>query len=236
MEISDKLAVVTGVSKGIGLQTARRLLDNGAKVAGWSRSAPDLRHENFVFFETDVSDPGSVQKSYEQTIDRFDRQVSILINNAGLGYDGLLEDMSIEKWKKMFDVNVHGVFYCSRLVIPGMKEMEEGHIVNIASIAGTTGSERISGYCGTKFALRGISQALFKEVRDYGIKVSVINPGSVKTGFFDAMDSMQVHDQMMRPEWIAESVLQLLQTPANYLPVELEVRPLMPKGKLKKNE
>lgn len=235
MEIFDKLAVVTGVSKGIGLETARLLLAGGAKVAGWSRSAPDLSHDHFVFFETDVSDPDSVQRSYEQTTARFGRQVSILINNAGLGYDGLLEEMPIEKWKQMFDVNVHGVFYCSRLIIPGMKEMEEGHIVNIASIAGTTGSERIAGYCGTKFALRGISQALFKEVRDSGIKVSVINPGSVKTAFFDAMDSMQAHDHMMRPEWIAESVLQILQTPANYLPAELEVRPLMPKGKLKKN-
>ncbi len=234
MELSGKVAVVTGVSKGIGLEVARLLLEEGVKVAGWSRSLPELKHPDFVHFKTDVSDPESVRRSYEQTITRFGGRIGILINNAGFGYDGLLEELSIEKWTEMFDVNVHGVFYCSRLILPGMKEMGEGHIVNIASIAGTTGSEQLSGYCGTKFALRGISQAMYKESRNYGVKVTVINPGSVQTGFFDSMESMRAHDHMMRPEWVAGSILQVLRTPDNYLPVELEVRPLMPKGKIKK--
>lgn len=231
MELSNKIAIVTGVSKGIGLASAKLLLENGAKVAGWSRSQPDLKHKNFLFVQVDVSDNASVKKGYDQTINHFGKPVSILLNNAGLGYTGLLEEMKDEEWHRMFRTNVDSILYCSRLVIPDMKKMDEGHIINIASIAGLNGIEGMSGYCGTKHAVRGISHSMFKELRNFGIKVSVVYPGSVKTSFFDEIDAITAHDNMMMPEDIASTILHTLTSPPNYLHVDIEVRPLRPKGK-----
>ncbi len=225
---------MTGVSKGIGLATVKSLLDKGAIVAGWGRTAPELQHANFYFFECDVRYNDSVQTAFDQTIAHLGTHVQVLINNAGLGLSGLFEDMSLDDWHLMFETNVNGIFYCTRLVLPGMKELEEGHIINISSIAGTTGIEQMAGYCGTKHAVRGISHSLYKEVRNYGVKVTCIYPGSVQTNFFDNIDSVTVTENMMRPEDIASTIMHALESHPNYHHVDIEVRPLMPKGKQQK--
>jgi NADP-dependent 3-hydroxy acid dehydrogenase YdfG len=234
MDLAGKIAVVTGVSRGIGLATVEALLAKGAKVAGWGRTAPDLQHENFHFFACDVRRAEAVQMAYQQTVAQLGGQVSVLVNNAGLGIAAKLEEQSLEDWHLMFDTNVNGLFYCTRLVIPGMKEMEEGHIINISSIAGTTGVEEMSGYCATKHAVRGISHSLYKEVREYGVKVTCLYPGSVQTNFFDNIDSVTANENMMRPEDIASTILHALESHPNYHHVDIEVRPLMPKGKRQK--
>lgn len=226
--------MVTGVSKGIGLATVQALLNKGMKVAGWGRNAPELQDKNFHFFACDVRYPESVQRAFDQTITQLGIHVSVLVNNAGLGITGKMDEMSVEDWQTMFDTNVNGLFYCSRLVLPSMKEVGEGHIINISSIAGTTGIEQMSGYCGSKHAVRGISHSLYKEVRDYGIKVTCIYPGSVKTNFFDNIDGVTVSDNMMRPEDIASTILHVLESHLNYHHVDIEVRPLIPKGKRQK--
>ncbi|MCF6361465.1 MAG: SDR family NAD(P)-dependent oxidoreductase [Cyclobacteriaceae bacterium] len=231
MELLNKTAIITGVSKGIGLATANMLLENGVKVAGWSRTEPNLKHKNFHFVQVDVSNNDSVVKGYQQTIALFGKKIEILINNAGLGFEGLFEEMSDNDWHQMFKTNVDSIFYCSRLVIPEMKVMDTGHIINISSIAGTNGIAGMAGYCGTKHAVRGISQAMFKELRNFGIKVSVIYPGSVKTNFFDDIDSVTTSDNMMMPKDIASTILHVLSTPPNYHHIDIEVRPLRPKGK-----
>ena len=230
MEINGKVALVTGASKGIGLATTRALLEAGMKVAGLSRSQPPLTHPNFYFCPTDMRRIESVTNGHERAVERFGDEVSVLVNSAGLGYEGPLADMPWEKWQEMFDVNVNGLFYATRRVIPGMKQLGEGHIVMLSSIAGTTGVENMAGYCGTKHAVRGIAHALFKEVRHNGIKVTTLYPGSVNTHFFDQIESVQANDNMLRPEDIAHTILHLLQSNPNYLPVDLEVRPLRPKG------
>jgi NADP-dependent 3-hydroxy acid dehydrogenase YdfG len=231
MNVKDKIAVVTGVSRGIGLATVESLLAQGMKVAGWGRTAPDVKHENFEFVDCDVRRADSVQMAYKQTVEHFGGNVSVLVNNAGLGRSAKLEDQSLEDWHLMFDTNVNGLFYCTRLVVPGMKEMGEGHIINISSIAGTTGIEEMSAYCATKHAVRGISHSLYKEVRNYGVKVTCIYPGSVQTNFFDDIDSVTVNENMMRPEDIASTIVHCLESHANYHHVDIEVRPLMPKGR-----
>lgn len=231
MNISGKVAIVTGASKGIGLALVHKLLSEGMKVAGWSRTAPDIKHENFRFYATDVKSVDSVNNSFNHTTRDFGDQIHVLINNAGLGYGGLIEEMPVDEWVEMFEVNVNGLFFCSQMVIPGMKDLVEGHIVNIASIAGTAGVEKLSGYCGSKFAVRGISQAMFKELRGYGIKVTCVNPGSVNTAFFDNIEFMTAHDNMMGSSDVADTIVHLLKTPANMLPSEIELRPLMPGGK-----
>jgi NADP-dependent 3-hydroxy acid dehydrogenase YdfG len=235
MNLEGKIAVVTGVSKGIGLATIKSLLEKGAKVAGWGRTKPELEHENFYFFECDVRYNESVQRAFDQTLSKLGTHVQILINNAGMGVAGLLEDTSLDDWHTMFETNVNGIFYCTRLVLPGMKELEEGHIINISSIAGLTGIEQMSGYCATKHAVRGISHSLYKEVRNYGVKVTCIYPGSVQTNFFDNIESVTVNENMMRPEDISSTILHALESHPNYHHIDIEVRPLMPKGKQTKN-
>lgn len=232
MELSGKAAIVTGASKGIGLSLIKALLKEGMKVAAWSRTSPDFKDDNLHFYPTDVSKVDSVNASYNAAIKDLGA-VSVLVNNAGLGYAALIEEMPVEEWEEMFAVNVHGLFYCSQMVIPKMKETEEGHIINIASLAGTAGSETLAGYCGTKFAVRGISEAMFKELRDYGIKVTCINPGSVETNFFKRMDGSHGSSNKLQAEDITEAVLYVLKSSANALPSELDIRPLMPKGRKK---
>lgn len=230
MNLENKVAIVTGASKGIGLAVAQQLLESGMKVAGWNRSKPDLEHENFQWIKCDVGNWDSVQQAFTQTIDRFGKSILILINNAGLGYEGKLDEMPLEQWHSMMNINVNGIFYCTRLLLPLMKEQEEGHIVNLSSIAGTTGIEGMSGYCATKFAVRGISHSLFKEVRKFGIKVTCIYPGSVNTHFFDEIGSVSANENMMRPQDVAEAIMHTIRTHKNFHIVDVEMRPLKPKG------
>ena len=233
MELTNKLVVVTGVSSGIGLATAEAALAGGAIVSGWGRRPGPLEHPNYFFTEVDVCDQAAVNRGHQETIDRAKMPVSVLINNAGLGKQGLLEEQPESDWHLMFDTNVHGLYYCIRAVLPDMKKQESGHIVNISSIAGLTGTETLAGYCATKFAVRGLSQALFKEVRDFGIKVTCIYPGSVNTQFFSDFDNKTAPENMMQPADIASTIMHVLQSPPNYHHVDIEVRPLMPKGKRK---
>jgi NADP-dependent 3-hydroxy acid dehydrogenase YdfG len=226
MNLNNKVAIVTGASRGIGLATVMSLLDNGASVAGWSRSHTEIKHSNFKYIQVDISDIKSLENGYKQTTSHFGNDIHILINNAGLGYSSLFEDLKIEEWQQMFDTNVNGIFYTSRLVLPQMKKIKQGHIINISSVAGNTGIETLSGYCATKFAVRGLSQALYKEVRNHGIKVTCIYPGSVQTNFFDKIDNVTVSDNMMKPEDIASTILHCLMSSPNYHHVDIEVRPL----------
>jgi NADP-dependent 3-hydroxy acid dehydrogenase YdfG len=229
MEVTGKIAIVTGVSTGIGLATVKALIDAGAIVAGWGRKAPAYTHERFHFFEADVRNFASVESAFNKTVTSLGDHIAILVNNAGLGSPALFEEITLDHWHEMFETNVNGVFYCSKLVIPLMKQREEGHIINLSSIAGTTGIENMSAYCGTKFAVRGISQSIYKELRPFGIKVTCIYPGSVKTNFFDVFPNVTLNDSMMRPEDIATTIVQAIQTHPNFHVVDVEVRPLKPK-------
>ncbi|MES2734092.1 MAG: SDR family NAD(P)-dependent oxidoreductase [Bacteroidota bacterium] len=231
MSLTNKIAIVTGASRGIGLATAKLLLKKGAKVAGWSRTAPAIKHENFRAYPADLRSPASIGMAYEATTKDFGSNISILINNAGLGYKADFESLPPEQWLEMFDTNVHGLFYCSRLVIPGMKSRQEGSIINIASTSGKMGAEGFSGYCGSKFAVQGISQAMYKELREFGVKVTCVFPGAVNTSFFDRIDSIQANPNMLNPEDVAIAIVQVLETSPNCHPIDLEIRSMGPAKK-----
>ena len=231
MELKNKLAVVTGVSKGIGLEVVKLLLEKGSVVAGWGRTAPAFHHPNFHFFTCDVAVEESVEKAYQETVTNLGADIRILVNNAGFGVAKPFETMSTEEWKSMFDTNVHGIFYVSKRLVPAMKAADEGHIINVASIAGLNGVANFAGYVGTKHAVRGISHSMYMELRDFGIKVSTIYPGSVQTNFFDDIAGMQAHEHMMRPVDVATTIVQTLETHPNYFVADVECRPLRPKGK-----
>ncbi|MFT6855046.1 MAG: short-subunit dehydrogenase [Cyclobacteriaceae bacterium] len=229
--MDGKNAIVTGVSKGIGLETAKLLLSKGVKVAGWSRSEPDLKDDNFTFVKVDIASYEQVHSAYAESVNFLGENIHFLINNAGFGVMGAIDEISVDDWKAMFDVNVHGLMYCTKMVVPQMKKMDEGHIVNVSSIAGLNPVKNMSGYVATKHAVTGIGHSLFMELRDWGIKVTNVYPGSVKTSFFDEIDQVEANDNMMRSEDVAKSIVDILDTHPNYLTVDLEIRPLRPKGK-----
>lgn len=223
-----KNAIITGASSGIGLEICRQLLENNVKVAGWSRSSCELSHPDFRHFSVDITDIEAVKAGIEETMAFFDGPPAFLINNAGLGYFGKLEQMPVDEWKRMFDVNVHGLFYTTRMVLPEMKKANKGHIVNIASTAGKVGIPEATGYCATKFAVRGLSDALYKEVKKHGIKVTCVFPGAVKTAFFQNYPAIEPNDTMMQPGDVAQVVVQQLFTPDGINTSEIEIRPMHP--------
>lgn len=223
MNIQNRTALVTGASKGIGLAITKKLLKEGVTVAGWSRTPPDdLDHDRFFYFEADLTGEKSVEQAYSRMVDELGKDISILINNAGVGYRGNMEDMPADKWRYLFDLNVHGIFYVTRLVIPQMKSSKEGHIINISSGAGTNGIAGMSCYCGTKHAVVGITESLHQELRDYGVKVTCLSPGSVDTGFSSSKKNK------LLPEDMADSVTHILKCPQNFHYTDIQVRPLQP--------
>lgn len=231
MELKGKIAVVTGVSKGVGLEVVKQLVEKGTVVAGWGRNAPDFKHENFHFFSCNVANEEAVENAFQSTVAKLGSDIRILVNNAGFGVAGDTETFSSEDWKAMFDTNVHGIFYTTKRLIPAMKAADEGHILNVASIAGLNGVNKFAGYVGTKHAVRGISHSLYMELRDFGIKVSTIYPGSIQTNFFDDIPGVDAHEHMMRPIDVATTMVQTLETHPNYFVTDVECRPLRPKGK-----
>ncbi len=236
MELTNKTAVVTGISKGIGFELCKLLLSKGAQVFGLGRTQNEElnAHPSFHFVTCDVQSSDSVRSAFEKVY-AISSEVHVLVNNAGLGYFGNLEDMDEALWHQMFDTNVNGIFYCCKQVLAQMKNTGIGHIFNISSIAGLEGMAQVSGYCASKWAVKGLSESLFKEVREYGIKVTCVYPGSTKTDFFRNSPGIQPHDYMLMPQDIALMMVQAMEMPPNFHSVNLEIRPLQPKGPKKPN-
>lgn len=223
MYLQNKTAIVTGASRGIGRSISEALLEKGVRVAGWSRTEPEsLDHGHFHYIKADLTQQQSVEKAFERTKDVLGDEIHILINNAGVGYKGNLDEMPPEKWRYLFDLNVHGIFYVSRLVIPQMKARQEGHIINISSGAGTNGIAGMSCYSATKHAVVGLSRSLHQELRDDGIKVTCLSPGSVDTGFSDS------EKNKLQPDELAQSIVHILQCSQNFHYTDVQVRPLQP--------
>ncbi len=220
-----RVAVITGVSRGIGRSVAQLLLDGGATVVGWGRTRPPLEAPNFHFYSVDIRRHEAVERAARRLLDTFGK-VDFLINNAGLGFFGPIETMTPEQWHHMFDVNVHGMFYCIKALVPAMKQRRRGHIVNVSSIAGLDGIARAAGYCATKFAVTGLSASLFRELRDDGIKVTAVHPGSTRTRFFDNVPGLEAHDYMMDPDEVALQIVRALDTSENFVINSIVFRPL----------
>lgn len=239
MILKGKTAVITGASAGLGRDFSNALIEKGATVFGLARRAEKLEEMDdrlgvlFHGIECDVSDEKQVTKAFESISSQSDR-LDILVNNAGLGRFGLLEDMSAEDWDVQMATNLRGVFLCTRAVLPAMKRRNAetgfgGHIVNICSVAGLVGNPEVSAYNATKFGLKGFSEALMKEVRNDGIKVSCLYPGSIRTDFFSTA-GVEISIDAMTTEDITSSLIHVLETPDNYLVSEVVMRPLRPNG------
>lgn len=226
MDLTGKVAIVTGPAKGIGRATVELLLRKGAVVVGWGRTAPEsLVHERFQFYECDVRDEHAVAEAFTDTQREVGLEIHVLVNNAGVGIFGPIDGSASADWHAMFDTNVHGLFYCTRAVLPQMKKQHAGHIVNVASLAATAGTAGLAGYCATKYAVRGFSDALFKEVRPDGVRVTCIMPGSVETNFNGGHPGAEPDPYKMQPEDIAAAIVHALEAPAATMISEIQLRP-----------
>ncbi len=224
MNLKNKVVIVTGSSKGLGLVVTKQLLSEGAFVIGFSRNQTSIADPNFTGYRLDVGDEDAVVKTFSQVIEKY-KTIDIIINNAGFGsYDGL-EETDSKLMRKMFETNVFGVFYLTKIAVPYMKKAQQGHIINISSIAGIIGIENMSVYNGTKFAIKGMSESLYKELRPHGIKVTCILPGSIKTDFFNDFEGYTASNTMMNPKDVADSIVYCLKSSATFHPINLEIRP-----------
>ena len=236
MDLSNKIAIVTGASSGIGITFSQKLIEKGVTVYGLARRLNKLKEiqeklgSKFNPVQLDITQHEDVEKWVQKQF-AGDELPHILINNAGLGYFGNVDELSLKDWQTMIDTNLNGVFYLTRTVVPLMKKMDQHcHIINISSVAGLLGNPQISGYNATKFGLRGFSEALFKELRYDKIKVSTMFPGSIATNFFDNANGVETHPNMLQAPDVADTLIHLLETPNNFLINEVTLRPLNPKN------
>ena len=184
--------LVTGASKGLGLSLVRQLLEQGFTVAATSRKGEDLRRavhaedSRFLPLQVDLKSEASVREALEATIDHFGR-IDVVVNNAGYGQIGSLEELTDREARENFEVNVFGALNVIRHVMPQLRKQQSGHIFNISSIAGFMGGFPGFGiYCATKFALEGLSESLAAEANAFGVKVTIVEPGYFRTDFLTA--------------------------------------------------
>jgi len=188
---NKKVWFVTGASKGLGLTLVKKLLSNGNRVAATSRNISELEkavgnHENFLPLSVNLIDENSVEAAVSQTISKFG-QLDVVVNNAGYGMIGALEELSDRESRENFDVNVFGSLNVIRKTLPQMRKQQSGHIFNISSIGGFSGNFPGFGiYCATKFAVTGFTESLAAEVKSLGIKATVVEPGYFRTEFLSS--------------------------------------------------
>lgn len=235
-EIKNKVAYITGGSKGIGLGIAQTLLDNGMKVAISSRhmdaaekAAASLNAgERVLAIESDVSSAESEAEAVNKIISHFG-QLDVLVANAGVGHFGPIDNLTAQQWNETIDTNLTGVFNSVKASIEPLK-LSEGYIITIASLAGTNFFENGAAYNASKFGLVGFSQAIMLDLRKYGIKVSTIMPGSVATYFNNHVPN-DADAWKIQPEDIGELVADMLMMNPRTLPSKIEVRPSKPPTK-----
>lgn len=229
--LNNKVAYITGGSKGIGYGIAKALLELGMKVAITSRHLDEAKKaadsltkdsSKILALQSDVSSMESEKNAIQKVIDQFG-QLDVLIANAGVGHFAPIDSLSEEDWKNTIDTNLTGVFNSVKASVEELKK-SKGYIITIASLAGTNFFENGSAYNASKFGLVGFTQAIMLDLRKYDVKVSTIMPGSVATHFNDHTPN-EADSWKIQPEDIGEIVSELLKMPARTLPSKIEVRP-----------
>jgi len=237
----DKVAIVTGSATGIGYEIAIHLAKNGFHTYASMRNLPKAdqitkiaKTENLPLrvLQLDVTDDISVTKAIDTVINESGK-IDVLVNNAGYGLIGSIEDMSTEELKAQYETNVFGVFRVTKAVLPHMRKQHGGSIINISSIAGRIALPMYSAYVSTKFAIEGLSESMAYELEPFGIKVAIIEPGAIKTNFrrelaakgssedspyssmiqspSKAIEKMLKH--RLYPEEVAKTVIQAIENP-----------------------
>lgn len=232
--LANKVAYVTGGSKGIGYGIAQTLLNNGMRVAITSRSLAAAKKaaqslstdkSKLLALQSDVSSAASEMESVKKVIEHFG-QLDVVIANAGVGHLESIEKLTEQQWKETIDTNLTGVFNSVKASIEALKKTK-GYIITIASLAGTNFFANGSAYNASKFGLVGFTQAVMLDLRQYGIKVTTIMPGSVASHFNEHTPT-DADAWKIQPEDIGQLVIDLLNMHPRALPSKVEIRPTIP--------
>ena len=236
VDLTAKVAIVTGGSEGIGRSVVEALADAGASVVLTSRSEDraravageiDAQAAGTVVGERcDVRDPDQCRTLVAGVAERFGG-LHVLVNNAGLGIFKSIQEMSDEEYLLQIETNLNGVFFTTRAALPHLREADDAWVINIGSLASRNTFPGGAGYNASKFGLLGMTEAMMLDLRYEGIRTSIIMPGSVNTGFSDHGD----RPWAIQPEDVALAVLQLLSYPRNTLVSRVEMRPSAPPRK-----
>ncbi len=237
--LQGKTAVVTGGSKGIGYAIADSLAAAGCnvmisarhddEVQQAARALSDRNPGTVAGMACDVREHDDVRRMIAGTVERFGG-LDVLVNNAGVGKFAPMGELTPDDWRQVMQTNMDGVFYCCHEAIPHLRTHDDSWIINIASLAGKNPFAGGAAYNASKFALVGFSEALMLDVRQHGIRVNYIMPGSVATHFNDHTPTEQ-DAWKIQPEDIADLVMQLVTFPSRSLPSRIEIRPTKPPRK-----
>ena len=234
MSFKGKTIILTGASKGIGRALALNLAKQGAHLSLVARSKDELKAvqaeckeagAKCLAFIGSVSNEKLANKAVADTIEAFG-QVDFMINNAGYGIFGPTDTYSAEAWSDVYDTNVKGTFLFSKAALPYMKAAGHGHIINIASDVAKRVFDGGALYCSSKFAQDAFSGALRKEVRKFGIKVSVVYSGLVDTMFHARPQGDEHHKDWLKPEDMSDSIIYIMNQPKHVVIDELMIHPL----------
>ena len=239
--LTGKVAVITGGSRGIGLATARALLQQGASVAitgtnpatlkaGRDELLSNAAADRIVSELADVRDYGAVEAALGR-IDSALGGIDILVNNAGVGVFKPVADMTVDEWHTVMDTNLTGVFYCCHAALPYLRKRGGGWIINISSLASRNAFVNGAAYCASKSALNAFSESLMQEVRYEGIRVAYVLPGSVNTSFGGGVLSNTKAQGALLPDDVAQVIGDLVAHPSRSLPSRVEIRPSQPPRK-----
>jgi NADP-dependent 3-hydroxy acid dehydrogenase YdfG len=237
--LKDKVALVTGASSGIGEATVKVLVKEGARVVAVARRKDRLDQlakaygNQILPIEADISQEAQVKKVVDQTIQKWGR-IDTLVANAGVMLLSPVRESKTEEWRSMVDINVLGLMYCVYHVLPQMTKQKSGHIVTLSSVAGRTIFPNGAAYCATKYAVRAFSEALRQEICKDNIRVTIIEPGAVKTelaehvshaGAKDFLEDFFASMELLNSEDIAGAIAYALQQPAHVDVNEIMIRP-----------
>lgn len=233
MDLNEKVAYITGGSKGIGYGTAAVLLKAGMKVAISGRNLKETQKaaeslgssDKIIGLQSDVCNPEDEKAAILEVINRFGR-LDLVLANAGVGIFEPVDQLSVEEWNRMIQTNLSGVFHTLKASVEELKK-SEGYYITLASLAGTNFFENGAGYNASKFGVVGFTQAAMLDLRKYNIKVSTIMPGSVATYFNNHVPNNK-DGWKIQPEDIGQLVLDLLKMNPRTLPSKIEVRPSRP--------
>ncbi|MBV7439915.1 SDR family oxidoreductase [Weeksellaceae bacterium TAE3-ERU29] len=232
--MKNKVAYITGGTKGIGFGVAKYLLDNGMKVAISGRKLEDAQaaakelssDDSLVLgLSSDVSNIEDEKKAVKQIIEKFG-QLDVVLANAGVGHFAPVDELKDEEWHQMIDTNLTGVFHTLKASVEELKK-SEGYYITLSSLAGTNFFAEGSGYNASKFGVVGFTQAAMLDLRKYNIKVSTIMPGSVASQFNNHTPG-EGDDWKIQPEDIGQLVWDLLNMHPRALPSKVEIRPTRP--------
>ena len=200
IDLEGRFAVVTGAAQGIGYAVTRRLLASGAAVALWDRDPAQLAEAEaalrsdgrILAVDMDVTDAGAVDAAARRTLDDFGR-IDVLVNNAGIAGPSVKSwEYPLQEWQRVMDIDLNGVFYCCRTVLPHMLEQNYGRVVNVASIAGKEGNPNAAPYSAAKAGVIALTKSLAKETADHDIAVNCITPAAARTRIFDQISQEHI--------------------------------------------